>query len=180
MWMEKDSELWLVNKCNACTYIHTCMPASTHAPTTVISNRSAPSHWPKAVSESFSQAAITDLSILQGRRNLFSILHFVCSSDKELWRSTKVTKIKQLVSDRVRVRKKTDLVPSGPFHSAYLECLSHTHPKPLLFLALGPDHLISYHLILAATRAPLPFAFRKFSIPWHKRAKRPVISYPWS
>lgn len=126
-WMEKDSELRLVNTWDACTYIHTCMPASTHAPTIVINNCSTPSQWPKAVSESFSQAAITDLSILQGRKNLFSILHFVCSSDKELCRSTKVTKIKQLVSDRVRVRKKTDLVPSVhstvPIWNVY-----HTHP----------------------------------------------------
>lgn len=140
-----------------CIYTRTCMPVSTHTHTlTVISNCSPLSQWPKAQSQNPAQATITNLSILHESWCLFSILRFVCSSDKELWRCTKeVTKIKQLVRDRVWARKKTDIVPSCPYHSAYLECLSHTHPNPYYFLdSLCPDHLISYHLILAATYAP--------------------------
>lgn len=58
------------------------------------------------------------------------------------------------------------------------QCLSGmfitpTHPNPYSsLLSLCPDHLISYHLILAAISPSLPFAFGKFSIPWHKRGKR--------
>lgn len=140
---------------NVSAYKYTLTHKTT--PMTVISNCSTPSQWPKAQSQNPSvQTAITNLSVLHESWNLFSILHFVYSSDKEFWRSNKeVTKIKQLVRDRVWVRKKTDLVPSSPYHSAYLECLSRTHPNPYYSLdALCPEHLISYHLILAATYAP--------------------------
>lgn len=120
------------------------------------------------------QAAITNLSILQERWNLFSILRFVRSPDKELWRSTQVTKIKELVTE---FRLEKNQIPCLLVHStAPIWDAYHTHSNPLFLLALCPDHLISYHLILAATHTPFPFAFRKFSIPWHKRGK--MLSFP--
>lgn len=143
------------------------MPINTHthkqpSPLTVISNCSAPSHWPRVQSQNpSSQVAIINLSILHESWNLFSILHFVCSSDKELWRSTKeVTKIKQLVKRRSGLEKnQTMCLLCSPYHSAYLECLSHTDTNSYYSLvSLCLKNLISYHLTWTATYAP-PFCF---------------------
>lgn len=102
---------------------------------TIISNCSSPSQSPKAQSQNPSvQTAIPNLSVETCFPSFISSTFQIRSSEE-------VTKIKQLVRERVWVRKKTDLVPlvhtTVPIWNAYLaHTLTPTIPWMLCVLTI--------------------------------------------